>query len=158
MVKAAKQAAVAATASTFSAVSGEWLQKKMIGGHKADTTIKRARALLETFKASIGNRIDSFRDALREAINETIVDRKANCVEAAHRGLRRIAETLDLVPDAMLHYLAMIDDATDGVVMAAVEVSLLAVGSGVAFDYADAATFLASFDPIIALARKRMMN
>jgi integrase len=56
IVKAEKQAIVAATANTFSAVSDEWLQKKMIGEHKADSTIKRARALLEILKASIGNR------------------------------------------------------------------------------------------------------
>jgi integrase len=55
IVKAEKQAIVAATANTFSAVSDEWLQKKMIGEGKADSTIKRARALLEILKASIGN-------------------------------------------------------------------------------------------------------
>ena len=56
IVKAERQAIVAATANTLSAVSDEWLQKKMIGEHKADSTIKRARALLEILKASIGNR------------------------------------------------------------------------------------------------------
>jgi integrase len=54
--KAQKQAMVAAATSTFSAVADEWLQKKIIGEHKADSTVKRARGLLKILKVSMGNR------------------------------------------------------------------------------------------------------
>lgn len=103
-------------------------------------------------------RIDRFRDALRDAISATMTDRESNCAEPARRGLRRIAETLDLVPDVTLHNLAVIDDATAGVVMAAVEVRLLAVGGGPTLDYADATAFLAMFEPMIDMALKRRFN
>jgi integrase len=55
-VKADKRAVVAAATSTFSAVADEWLQKKITGEHKADSTVKRAQGLLKILKVSLGNR------------------------------------------------------------------------------------------------------
>jgi integrase len=57
IIKAEKQAVVAATANTFSAVSDEWLQKKMIGESKAESTIKRTRWLLDTLNGALGDRL-----------------------------------------------------------------------------------------------------
>ena len=56
-IKAKKQALVAALTSTFSAVSTEWLQRKMIREQKSGTTISRARRLLRTLNDSIGDRL-----------------------------------------------------------------------------------------------------
>ena len=39
-----------------------------------------------------------------------------------------------------------------------IEVQLMCVGGGPTLDYADAAGFLAGFEPIIDLARKRKIN
>jgi hypothetical protein len=82
-------------------------------------------------------RIDRFRDALRDAIAETPVDPRANCAEAQRRTLRRIAETLHAVSGATLYNLAVIDIATNGAIMAAARLYLLAAGSGRTLDYAD---------------------
>ena len=104
------------------------------------------------------DRVDGFRDALRDAVANTLADPKANCAEAQGRTLKRIAETLDAVPDVMLHNLAVIDEATGGQVMVAAKMYLLAVGSGRTVDYADAAAFLAEFNPLFEAVRKRRIN
>jgi hypothetical protein len=39
-----------------------------------------------------------------------------------------------------------------------IEVQLMCVGGGPTLDYADAAEFLAAFDPMIEKARKRMLH
>ena len=57
VVKAEKQAKVAATANTFEAVSAEWMKKKMIGEGKAAPTLRRAEWLLKVLNASLGNKM-----------------------------------------------------------------------------------------------------
>ena len=57
VIKAEKQAKVAATANTFEAVSAEWMKKKMIGEGKAAPTLRRAEWLLKVLNASLGNKM-----------------------------------------------------------------------------------------------------
>ena len=112
----------------------------------------------DTKIASMVAKTDRFREAVRNAINETVVDSRSNCAEAARRGLRRIAETLDAVPSETVYNLATLDAATKGIVMQAVEVHLMAIGGGPTLDYADATAFLAMFEPMIDMALKRRFN
>ena len=56
IVKVEKQAAAAAGANTFRAVSGEWYRRKMVGEHKAAPTLRRAQWLLATLNDEIGDR------------------------------------------------------------------------------------------------------
>ena len=56
VVKAEKQAAAAATTSTFAAIANEWLERKVIAERKAARTVRKAQWLLDTLKADIGSR------------------------------------------------------------------------------------------------------
>jgi integrase len=56
MVKAEKQALAAATANTFSALSDEWFQRKIVGERKSGSTVKKHRILLATLKGGLGDR------------------------------------------------------------------------------------------------------
>lgn len=56
VVKAEKQAAVAAIANTFSAVSAEWLDRKLVKQKRSSSTIKRAQWLLGILNDAIGDK------------------------------------------------------------------------------------------------------
>jgi hypothetical protein len=104
------------------------------------------------------DQVDRFREALRTAINETVVDRNSNCAEASRRGLRRIAETLDSVSDATVYNLSVLDIATGGLIMEAVSAMLRAVGAGPTLDFRNAAEFFQSFQNIADTVKRRRLN
>jgi len=54
--------------------------------------------------------------------------------------------------------LANLDAALRGGLLDLIDVRLLAVGAGPTLDYADAAEFLAGFEPLIEKARRRMLQ
>jgi integrase len=56
IIKAEKQAVVAARTSTFRAVADEWLDRKLIKQRRSASTIRRARRLLGVLKNTIGDR------------------------------------------------------------------------------------------------------
>jgi integrase len=56
VVKAEKQAIIAATANSFAAVADEWLERKIIKQKRSDGTVSRARWLLDKLNASLGDR------------------------------------------------------------------------------------------------------
>jgi integrase len=56
IVKTEKQALVAATANTFSAVSDEWFERKIVGERKSGSTLKKHRILLAKLKGTFGDR------------------------------------------------------------------------------------------------------
>jgi integrase len=56
VVKAEKAAVIAASANTFSAIAGEWMQRKMIAEGKSRSTLDRARWLLGILNDGIGDR------------------------------------------------------------------------------------------------------
>jgi hypothetical protein len=87
-------------------------------------------------------RADCFIEQLRDLIHATIVDPASLCADAQRRGLRRIADTLDAVP-----YVTML-----------IEVHLKCVGGGPTLDHADAAAFLAAFQPMIDMTLRRRLQ
>ena len=107
-------------------------------------------------------RADRFRDELRAAISETVVDRENNCADAQRRALARIAGTLDAVPLIVFANLANVDLAltrrTGCGLMPIIEVHLLAVGTGPTLDHLDAAAFLTPFTDIVEKVRARKIN
>jgi integrase len=56
VVKAEKQAVVAALASSFAAVADEWLDLKIVKERKSASTERRARWLIETLNGDLGSR------------------------------------------------------------------------------------------------------
>jgi integrase len=56
VVKAEKQAVIAATANTFSAVRSEWIERKLVKQKRSDTTVRRARWLLDKLNEAVGNK------------------------------------------------------------------------------------------------------
>ena len=56
VVKAEKQAAVAAATNTFAAVGAEWLPRKMVRERKSASTLRRAQWLLDILNEGIGDR------------------------------------------------------------------------------------------------------
>ena len=102
-------------------------------------------------------RANRFIADLRELVAATAVDPASPCVEETRAGLKRIAATLDAVPYVTMCNLANINTAMRGGLLEVIEVQLLAVGGGPTLDYADAAAFLAAYQPAIdtALARRR---
>jgi hypothetical protein len=103
-------------------------------------------------------RADRFIANFREMIAATVVDPASACADYQRRGLRRIADTLDAVPFVTMCNLSNLDAALRGGVLDLIEVQLMCVGGGPTLDYADAAEFLAAFDPMIEKARKRMLH
>jgi hypothetical protein len=105
-------------------------------------------------------RADRFREQLRAMIAETVVDPASLCADEQRHGLRRIAETLDAVPYVTTCNLANLDTAMMKRVgtglMPIIEIHLHAVGGGP--DFESATQFLAQFDRLIDIARKRMVN
>ena len=92
-------------------------------------------------------RADRFIAQLREMIAATVVDPASPCADYQRRGLQRIADTLDAVPYVTMCNLANLDAALRGGLLDLIEVRLMCVGAGPTLDYADAAAFLAGFEP-----------
>jgi len=103
-------------------------------------------------------RADHFREALRDAIHATPVDPASLCADQHRRGLERIAGTLDAVDCVMMCNLANINTAMRGWLLELVEVRLMCVGGGPTLDFADATAFLAAFQPMIDMARRRRLQ
>jgi hypothetical protein len=103
-------------------------------------------------------RADCFIEQLRDAITATAVDPAILCADAQRRGLQRIAATLDAVPYVTMCNLANLDAALLGGLLDLIEVRLMCVGAGPTLDYADATAFLAAFQPMIDMARKRRLQ
>ena len=103
-------------------------------------------------------RADRFIAGFREMIAATVVDPGSACADYQRRGLRRIADTLDVVPYVTICNLANLDAALHGGLLDLIEVGLLAVGGGPTLDYADAAAFLAGFESMIEKVRGRRVN
>ena len=103
-------------------------------------------------------RADCFIEQLRDAIAATTVDPASACADAQRRGLQRIADTLDAVHYVTMCNLANLNAALRGGVLDLIEVRLLAVGVGPTLDYADAAEFLAGFEPLIEKVRRRRLQ
>ena len=103
-------------------------------------------------------RADRFIADFREMIAATVVDPASPCADYQRRGLQRIAATLDAVPFVTMCNLANLNAAMRGGLLEVIEVHLMCVGAGPTLDFADAAAFLAGFQPMIDMARKRMIN
>ena len=103
-------------------------------------------------------RTDRFIAEFRELIAFTVVDPASSCEAACHRGLERIAETVDAVDYVTYANLANINAALRGGLLSLIEVRLMCVGAGPTLDFADASAFLAEFNPIIDMARKRYLH
>ena len=103
-------------------------------------------------------RADCFIEQLRDAIAATTVDPASACADAQRRGLQRIADTLDAEPYVTICNLANLNAALRGGVLDLIELRLLAVGVGPTLDYADAAEFLAGFEPLIEKVRRRRLQ
>ena len=103
-------------------------------------------------------RADCFMEQLRDAIAATTVDPASACADDQRCGLDRIAATLDAVPYVTMCNLANLNAALRGGVLYLIELRLLAVGVGPTLDYADAAEFLAGFEPLIEKVRRRRLQ
>jgi hypothetical protein len=104
------------------------------------------------------DRADRFIADFREMVATTAVDPASPCADYKRRGLQRIAATLDAVPFVTMCNLANLNTAMRGGLLEVVEVHLMCVGAGPTLDFADATAFLTLFQPMIDLARKRMIN
>ena len=103
-------------------------------------------------------RADRFIADFREMIAATVVDPASACADYQRRGLQRIAATLDAVPFVTFCNRSNLDLALRGGLLGLIEVKLLAVGGGATLDYADAAEFLARFEPLIEKVRRRRLQ
>jgi hypothetical protein len=107
-------------------------------------------------------RADRFREKLRDAITARVVDPTSLCADAQRRTLRRISETMDQIEFITFCNLSNLDAAlknrTGTGLMAIIELRLTACGTGPTLDYADAAEFIRTFEPLIDLPRKRKIN
>jgi len=103
-------------------------------------------------------RADRFIADFREMIAATVVDPASACADYQRRGLRRIAGTLDAVPYVTFCNLANLDAALRGGLLEIIEVHLKCVGGGPILDHADAAAFLAAFQPMIDMALRRRLQ
>jgi hypothetical protein len=74
------------------------------------------------------------------------------------RGLQRIADTLDAVPFVTICNLASLNAAMRGGLLDLIEAQLMCVGGGPTLDYADAAAFLARFETVIEMVRRRRLQ
>ena len=103
-------------------------------------------------------RADAFVKQLRDAIAGTIINPESLCADAQRRTLRKITETMGAVPFVTFANLSNIDTVLDGLLMELIEVNLMTCGTSPEWDFADAASFLRRFEPIIDVARKRRLN
>jgi hypothetical protein len=101
---------------------------------------------------------DAFIAEIRELIATTPTDLASACADEHRSGLRRIATTLEAVDYVTLANLANLNVAMRGGLLEVIEVHLLAVGGGPTLDYPDATAFLAKFQPMIEMARKRWLQ
>ena len=101
------------------------------------------------------DRADCFIEQLRDAIAATAVDPASLCADAQRRRLQRIAATLDAVPYVTFCNLANLDVALRG---GLIERRRMCVDAGPTLGYANAAAFLAGFDPLNEKARRRMLQ
>jgi hypothetical protein len=90
------------------------------------------------------------------------IDPHSPCADASSRGLARISGTLRETDYVMMSNLETLDLAkkrrTGGGLMPVIEMHLRAVGCGPSLDYESAAAFLAQFQPLVDMARRRMIN
>ena len=102
-------------------------------------------------------RANRFIADFRELVAAMAVDPASPCAEETRAGLKRIAATLDAVPYVTMCNLSNINTAMHGGLLEMIEANLMCVGGGPTLDYADAAAFLAAYQPAIdmALARRR---
>jgi hypothetical protein len=100
-------------------------------------------------------RADRFREEVRELIAATTTDSASPCADYHRSGLRRIADTLDVVPYVTFANLSNINTALRGMLLELIEVHLLAVGGGPTLDHVDAAAFFAQFQPLIDVGLRR---
>lgn len=103
-------------------------------------------------------RADRFIADVREMIAATVVDPASACADYQRRGLQRIADTVDAVPYLTMCNLSNLNTALRGGLMDLIEVRLMCVGGGPTLDFADAAAFLAVFQPMIDMALARRLN
>jgi hypothetical protein len=103
-------------------------------------------------------RANRFIADLREMVAATAVDPASACADEQLCGLKRIATTLDAVPYVTMCNLANINAAMRGGLLSVIEVQLMCVGGGPTLDYADAAAFLAAYQPAIDMALARRLN
>jgi hypothetical protein len=103
-------------------------------------------------------RADRFIADFREMVAATVVDSASACADYQRRGLERIAVTIDAVDYGTMCNLANINAAMRGGLLDVIEVNLMCVGGGPTLDYADAAAFLAAYQPAIDMALARQLN
>jgi hypothetical protein len=103
-------------------------------------------------------RADRFIADFGEMIAATVVDPASPRADAKRRWLRRIADTVDAVPFVTMCNLSNLDAALRGGLLDLIEVRLMCVGGGPTLDYADAAAFLAGFEPMIEKVRRRWLQ
>jgi hypothetical protein len=102
-------------------------------------------------------RTDAF-IAFRELIASIVVDPSSPGEAACHRGLERIAATVDAVNYVTYANLANLNAALRGGLLDLIEVHLKCVGGGPALHFQDAAEFLAGFRPAIDAALRRRLQ
>jgi hypothetical protein len=103
-------------------------------------------------------RTDRFIAEFRALIASTVVDPASSCEVACHRGLERIAATVDAVDYVTFANLANLNTSLRGGLLDLIEVQLKCVGGGPTLDFQDAADFLAEFSRMIDLARKKRLQ
>lgn len=103
-------------------------------------------------------RAGAFAERLRDAIAAMRIDPASLCADAQRRTLRRITDTLDQIEFITLCNMSNLDLATNGILMSLIEIKLMACGTGRDMDFADAASFLRTFQPVVDMVLKRRIN
>ena len=103
-------------------------------------------------------RTDAFIAEFRALIASIVVDPASSCAAETRNGLERIAATVDGVEYVTYANLANINTAMRGGLMSLIEVRLMCVGAGPTLDFADATAFLAEFNKLIDVVRKRYLH
>ena len=103
-------------------------------------------------------RTDAFIAEFRQLVAATAVDPASPCAAEARGGLERIAATVDGVDYVFYANLANINTAMRGGLLSLIEVKLMCVGAGPTLDFADATAFLAEFNKLIDVVRKRYLH
>ena len=103
-------------------------------------------------------RTNAFIAEFRQLVEATIVDPSSACAAEARSGLERIAATLDAVDYIFYANLANINTAMRGGLLSLIEVKLMCVGAGPTLDFVDATAFLAEFNKLIDVVRKRYLH
>ena len=103
-------------------------------------------------------RTDAFIAEFRQLVAATAVDPASPCAAEARGGLERIAATVDAVDYVFYANLSNLNAAMRGALLSLIEVKLMCVGGGPTLDFADAAAFLAEFNKLIDVVRKRYLH